>query len=55
MKNKFVYLVLLAAGFAACEPEFENEVNDGSYNAGEADFSSYVAIGNSLTAGFMDG
>ncbi len=54
MKNKFIYLAILAAGFASCEPEFENEVN-ASCTAGEADFSSYVAIGNSLTAGYMDG
>lgn len=55
MKNKFIYLAILAAGFAACEPEFENEVTNESYSAGEANFSSYVAIGNSLTSGFMDG
>lgn len=55
MKNKFIYLAVLAAfGFASCEPEFENEVN-ADYTAGEADFTSYVAIGNSLTAGYMDG
>lgn len=55
MKNKVIYLAILAAGFAACEPEFENEVGSGSYSAGDADFSSYVAIGNSLTSGYMDG
>ncbi|MNK07071.1 hypothetical protein D3C87_249800 [compost metagenome] len=55
MKNKIIYLAVLAAGFAACEPEFDNEVTNGSYSAGEADFSSYVAIGNSLTSGYMDG
>lgn len=55
MKNKIIYIAILAAGFTACEPEFENEVSNGSYNSGDADFSSYVAIGNSLTAGFMDG
>ena len=45
MKNKFIYLAVLAAfGFASCEPEFENEVN-ADYTAGEADFTSYVAIG----------
>ena len=54
MKNKFIYLAILAAGFASCEPEFENEVGS-TYTAGDADFSSYVAIGNSLTAGYMDG
>ncbi len=56
MKNKFIYFAVLAAlGFASCEPEFENEVTNASYSAGEADFSTYVAIGNSLTAGYMDG
>lgn len=54
MKNKFIYLAVLAAGFASCEPEFENEVN-ANYTSGDADFTSYVAIGNSLTAGYMDG
>jgi lysophospholipase L1-like esterase len=54
MKNKFIYLAILAAGFASCEPEFENEVG-ANYSSGEADFTSYVAIGNSLTAGYMDG
>ena len=55
MKNKFIYLAILAAGFASCEPEFDNPVSTDDYSAGEADFSSYVAVGNSLTAGYMDG
>lgn len=54
MKNKFIYLAIIAAGFASCEPEFENEVG-ANYTSGDADFSSYVAVGNSLTAGYMDG
>ena len=54
MKNKFIVLATLAIGFASCEPEFENPISE-SYSAGEANFSSYVAIGNSLTAGYMDG
>jgi len=54
MKNKFIYLAVLAAGFASCEPEFENEVS-ANYTSGDADFTSYVAVGNSLTAGYMDG
>jgi lysophospholipase L1-like esterase len=54
MKNKFIYLAIIAAGFASCEPEFENAV-DADYTSGDADFTSYVAIGNSLTAGYMDG
>lgn len=56
MKNKYIYLAVIAAlGLASCEPEFENEVSNASYSAGEADFSTYVAVGNSLTAGYMDG
>ena len=55
MKNKFIYLSVLALGFASCSPEFENEIGSGTYTAGEADFSTYVAVGNSLTAGYMDG
>ena len=55
MKNKkILFIALLAAGFTACQPEFENELTNADYSAGEADFSSYVAIGNSLTAGYMD-
>lgn len=54
MKNKFILLATLVIGFTSCEPEFENEVT-ADYTSGDADFSSYVAVGNSLTAGFMDG
>jgi lysophospholipase L1-like esterase len=54
MKNKFILVAALAIGFAGCEPEFENEVN-AAYTSGEADFTRYVAVGNSLTAGYMDG
>ena len=52
--NKFIYLAVLSAVFASCEPEFENSV-DANYSAGDADFTTYVSIGNSLTAGYMDG
>lgn len=55
MKNKFIYIVLLAVTFTACDPEFDNPVDSGSYSAGDANFSSYVAVGNSLTSGYMDG
>lgn len=55
MKNKFIYLSILALGFASCDSDFKNEINGDTYHSGDADFSSYVAIGNSLTAGYMDG
>ncbi len=54
MKNKFILVAALAIGFAGCEPEFESEVN-AAYTSGQADFTRYVAVGNSLTAGYMDG
>lgn len=55
MKNYIKYLGVLALGMVACEPEFENPVDEpGTYNSGEADFSNYVALGNSLTAGYAD-
>src|SRR5690554_3094892 len=55
MKNKLLYLSLIALGLTACEPKIENEVTADSYSSGEADFTTYVAVGNSLTAGYMDG
>ncbi len=56
IKNNIKYLVVLALGLIACEPEFDNPIEDaGTYSSGEADFSNYVALGNSLTAGFADG
>ena len=55
MKNNIKYLAVLALGIIACEPEFDNAIEDGNvFSRGEADFSNFVAIGNSLTAGFAD-
>ncbi|TVZ21961.1 GDSL-like lipase/acylhydrolase family protein [Dokdonia sp. Hel_I_63] len=59
MKKYFNYIALpaLALGLVACEPEFDNDIteNQDFYTSGSADFSSYVSVGNSLTAGFADG
>lgn len=52
--NKFKNIFILTAGvlsFAACKPEFKTP----SATQGTADFSRYIAVGNSLTAGFADG
>lgn len=43
-------LGLLGLGLAGCQPE----INDPSSSAGQANFTTYVAVGNSLTAGFGD-
>ncbi|HET8854875.1 MAG TPA: G-D-S-L family lipolytic protein [Salinimicrobium sp.] len=54
MKN-IKYIGLLALGLISCEPEFENPVDEpGFYTSGEANFTTYVALGNSLTAGYAD-
>ncbi|MUP44477.1 G-D-S-L family lipolytic protein [Gramella sp. BOM4] len=56
MKNYIKYMAILALGIVSCEPELENSIeDDGFYSNGEADFSNYVALGNSLTAGYADG
>ncbi|WP_037317381.1 SGNH/GDSL hydrolase family protein [Salegentibacter sp. Hel_I_6] len=55
MKQYFKYIAILSLGIVSCEPEFDNPVDEpGAYSNGEADFSTYVALGNSLTAGYAD-
>lgn len=55
MKKRYLLLLPAVALLASCEPSIKDEIDSGTYSAGEADFSSYVAVGNSLTSGFMDG
>jgi len=48
-------MAILVVGMISCEPEFENPIDERtSGSSGSLDFSNYVAIGNSLTAGFAD-
>lgn len=55
MKNIQYYLSVAALILlAGCQYEFPEEVAQ-QPGAGEADFSKMVAVGNSLTAGYMDG
>lgn len=54
-KYQSILLAACAIGFAGCEPDFENEVTNETYSKGDADFTTYVALGNSLTSGYMDG
>lgn len=52
---KLYILLFTAAIFISCEAEFENAIEDNEvYKVGDADFSNYVSVGNSLTAGFAD-
>jgi hypothetical protein len=52
MKNFKLYLYIsLVAGLAACKPSVQTPTP----THGSADFSKYIAVGNSLTAGYADG
>src|SRR5690606_27523984 len=57
MKNILKYSFAAAAlVLMGCEPEFDHPVtDDGFYSSGTANFAKYVAVGNSLTAGYTDG
>ncbi|MEI7485981.1 MAG: G-D-S-L family lipolytic protein [Chryseobacterium sp.] len=39
----------------SCENEFDTDVKDVVVSKGEADFTKYVSLGNSLTSGYRDG
>jgi len=52
MKKSYLLIAAAAAlSIASCKSKIEPE----KATAGDADFSNYIAIGNSLTAGFADG
>ena len=51
--NKLV-LVALAATMFNCSEDFEHPVEDIKITSGDADFSKYIALGNSLTSGYRD-
>lgn len=53
MKSTYIYKSLLAVailGLAACKPSIDTVAP----NKGSADFSRYIAVGNSLTSGYAD-
>jgi hydrogenase/urease accessory protein HupE len=54
MINNFKWLLLVSLTFAACTND-DAVPGDVPVSAGTADFSKYVSLGNSLTAGFSDG
>lgn len=54
--KKLLYISIAAIALTSCQPEFNDPVDEqGFYSSGDADFSSFVAVGNSLTAGYADG
>jgi lysophospholipase L1-like esterase len=56
MIKNFKWLLLVSLTLAACNNDDNNgtSVNDAPLTAGTADFSKYIALGNSLTSGFSD-
>jgi len=51
MKNKYIILLSIALGLFSCKPEMKEGFVPSN---GSADFSHYIALGNSLTAGYAD-
>ena len=47
--------VLAVLSVTSCKTDFETDIADIAVTSGEADFSKYVALGNSLTSGYRDG
>lgn len=55
MKNlSKIFIATSLVAFASCEPEFDHPVDDFVATSGSANFSKYIALGNSLTSGFTD-
>lgn len=52
MKKAFIYTFVVALTLASCT---KTQYSAPAYSTGSANFSNYVAVGNSLTQGFMDG
>lgn len=50
-KSVFVASLLIAFG---CNDDFENPVDEVQVTSGDANFSKFVSIGNSLTSGYAD-
>lgn len=53
-KKPLVVLGLLGIA-TACEPDIERDAPSYEEARGDADFTTYVALGNSITAGYADG
>ena len=57
INTKYIWLLAILIGFTACESDDDSSMSTAplpALTSGSADFSNYVSIGNSLTAGFTD-
>ncbi|WP_340199588.1 G-D-S-L family lipolytic protein [Ascidiimonas sp. W6] len=57
MNKNYIWLFLAFFGMIACESDDDgtDTIMEEPITAGTADFSNFIAIGNSLTAGYTDG
>ncbi len=57
MKTKYIWSLFVVLGLVACETDDNTTTDDMTVEltAGSADFSNYIAVGASFTAGFSDG
>lgn len=57
MKKIIISTLAVSALFftTSCENDFDTDVKDIQVTKGDADFTKYVALGNSLTSGYRDG
>ncbi len=57
MKKIIISSLAVATLFAtqSCKTDFDTDVADIKVEKGSADFSKYISVGNSLTAGYRDG
>ena len=55
MIKNFKWMLLVSLTFAACNNDDDVLETPVAITSGSADFSNYVALGNSLTAGYSDG
>lgn len=53
IKSSLAIFILLIS--YSCNTDFDQNISDVEVTNGEADFSKYVALGNSLTSGYRDG
>ncbi|MCB0806887.1 MAG: hypothetical protein KDC05_13905 [Bacteroidales bacterium] len=51
MKYRYLLYIMIIGLLFSCKPELDEY----AYDSGSADFSTYVSLGNSLTAGYMNG
>jgi hypothetical protein len=48
-------LLIFIAAFSSCRPKYYEEPAPGAATAGSVDFAKYVAVGSTISAGYMDG